>query len=83
MPKVLVIGEYAVLIFFNDHSPAHVHVRKGRYLAKISLELEIGIVKYDKGFTASDLRKMLSIVDEHRTFLLSKWREIFLDDLEG
>jgi len=80
MPKVLVVGEFAVIIFLNDHPPAHVHVRKGRMLAKVGLSPQITLLRYDKDLSKADLRKMLTIVLEHQQFLLEKWNEIHPND---
>lgn len=78
MPKVLVVGEFAFLIFTNDHSPAHVHGRKAGMLAKISLEPEVVLLRYDKDLTIADLRKMVNIVKDNRDFLLERWNAIHL-----
>ncbi|MDX1995709.1 MAG: DUF4160 domain-containing protein [bacterium] len=79
MPTVLKSGEFKVLIFVNDHPPAHVHVRKGAMLAKISLEADVKLIRYDKDLGMGDLRKMMTIVQEHRDFLLEKWNELYGD----
>jgi hypothetical protein len=76
MPKVLVVGEFAVVIFTNDHPPPHVHVRKAGMLVKIALEPEVVLLRYDKDLSASDLRKAVNIVKDNREFLLAKWNEL-------
>lgn len=80
MPKVLVVGEFSVLIFLNDHAPAHVHVRKAKRLAKIALQPEVILLRYDKDFAIADLRKMITIVKDNQDFLLLKWNEFHPDD---
>lgn len=83
MPKVLVVGEFAVLIFLNDHAPPHVHVRKARMLAKIALQPEVSLLRYDKDFSIADLRKMINIIKDNQDFLLIKWNELHPVDDEG
>lgn len=83
MPKVLVVGEFAVLIFTNDHSPPHVHVRKAGMLAKVALQPEVVLLRYDKDFSSADLRKIVTIVRDNRDFLLVKWDEFHPGDENG
>lgn len=58
------------MIFTNDHPPPRVHVRKGAILAKIGLEPEVVLLRYDKDFAIADIRKMIAIVKDNQDFLL-------------
>jgi hypothetical protein len=77
MVMVLRTGGLSVVIFVDDHEPAHVHVF-GDGQAKINL------IGRDKGpeliwavaFKRSDVRRALQIVADHQDLLMAKWREI-------
>lgn len=67
-----------VVIFTDDHEPAHVHVF-GDGQAKINLfgAKDDGVVLvWVDGMTKSEARRALRLVTEHRVLLLRRWREI-------
>ena len=66
-----------IVIFVDDHEPAHVHVF-GDGEAKINLaggggepELVFAI-----GMTRADIRRAMSVVKEQQVDLLKRWSEI-------
>lgn len=66
-----------VVIYRDDHLPAHVHVF-GDGEAKIEL---IGVDGTPRllsadGFKRSDLRRAMEIVTDNRNALIRRWREI-------
>ena len=66
-----------VVIFVDDHHPAHVHVF-GDGEAKINLlgpDDHPELVWAD-GMTRSEVRRAMQIVVEQQTLLLKRWREI-------
>lgn len=74
MPTVLRQEGYEVVIYFNDHEPAHVHTFKDAGEAKINLDpVEVIQVWNMKKQVA---RKAKRIVTEHQEHLLEKWKEI-------
>lgn len=65
-----------LIIFTDDHEPAHVHVI-GDGSAKINLTGPDGrpeLVSND-GFKAGDLRKAMRIVAAQRAMMLKRWNE--------
>lgn len=65
-----------VVIFVDDHEPAHVHVF-GDGEAKINLMGEgAPELLSAAGMTRADLRRAMRIVKEQRAFLLERWSEI-------
>jgi len=66
-----------VIIFVDDHEPAHVHVF-GDGEAKINLSGADGAPEllWATGMTRGDLRRAMQIVKEQQGFLLERWREI-------
>lgn len=66
-----------VVIYRDDHPPAHVHV-VGDGEAKIDLIGVDGTPKllFADGFKRSDVRRAMEIVTDSRDDLLRRWREI-------
>ena len=70
-------GGFRIVIYTDDHEPAHVHVH-GDGAAKIILVGADGaadLVSAD-GMKRGDVRKAMRIVTEQRDFLMECWREI-------
>lgn len=76
MVTVLRAGGLRVVIYVNDHLPAHVHVF-GDGEAKISLVGEDGpSLVWTDNMTRSEVRRSMRIIAEQRTFLLQRWKDI-------
>ena len=79
VPVVLRHGPYRFLFFSNEglpREPAHVHVRRGRALAKIALEPTVDLVA-SFGFASKDLRAILRLARLHRDALRRRWDAFF------
>jgi hypothetical protein len=66
-----------IVIFVNDHEPAHVHVF-GDGEAKINLAGSDGdpeLILAD-GMTRPEIRRAMGVVKEQQTYLLKRWSEI-------
>lgn len=66
-----------VVIFIDDHEPAHVHIF-GDGQVKINLAGEDGKPElvWADGVTRADVRRAMQIVIEHRDRFLERWRDI-------
>ncbi len=66
-----------VVIFVDDHAPAHVHVF-GDGEAKINLLGADGVPEMlsAAGMSRADLRRAMRIVKEQQAYLLERWSEI-------
>ncbi len=66
-----------IVIFTNDHDPAHVHVF-GDGEAKINLSGadDMPELIWAIEMTRGEVRRALSLVIEQRDHLLARWREI-------
>jgi hypothetical protein len=66
-----------IIIFTDDHEPAHVHVF-GDGQAKINLIGPDGFpaLVWAEGMKANDLRRAVQLVRDQREEFLAKWREI-------
>ena len=77
MVAVLRAPRLRVVIFVNDHLPAHVHVL-GDGEAKINLLEADGApaLVWADGMRRGDVRHAMRLVMEQQTFLLERWEEI-------
>jgi hypothetical protein len=66
-----------VIIFLNDHEPAHVHVF-GDGEAKINLVGSDGRPELIRalGMKRNEIRRAMTLVAENREQFLARWREI-------
>lgn len=74
MIVVLRAGNLRVVIYKNDHEPAHVHVF-GDGHCKIAL---LPAIRLDgqQGSSKVEARKAMTLVFENRDMLLRRWNEI-------
>ena len=77
MVTVLRAEGLRLVIFVNDHLPAHVHVF-GDGEAKINLLGADGtpVLIWADGMSRGDIRRAMRLVVELQTFLLARWEEI-------
>ena len=76
MPTVLRSGPYRFYFYSHEpNEPPHVHVDRDADSAKFWLE-PVGLTR-NLGFNPSELRRLQSIVTEHRMELLEAWHEFF------
>ncbi len=75
MPTVFRESGFRFMIYTEDHAPMHVHAwYQGRQVI-INFEGNVA-VRENYGLNHSELRRALSIVRQHQTFLQNYWREI-------
>jgi hypothetical protein len=73
-PTIVYEGGYRIVIFPNDHPPAHVHIIKDDLDAKVQLDPIEFIEEPD--FNPRQMKRILKLVREHQQELLDKWDEI-------
>jgi ribosomal 50S subunit-recycling heat shock protein len=79
MPTVLSEDGFRLIIYFNDHLPAHIHAIKGGGEVRIELgndENPPSILDISGDISNKEVAKALYIVKENQLELLAKWREI-------
>lgn len=75
-PAVLREGPYRFYFYSHEpNEPPHVHVDRDTQTAKFWLE-PVGLA-FNHGFGANELRRLESIVTEHRGELLEAWHGYF------
>jgi hypothetical protein len=77
MPTLLRLNGFRFFFYSNENNePIHVHVNKADANGKIWLEPSISI-EYLSGFTKSEEREILEIVDANVDNFKNKWNEYF------
>lgn len=78
MPTVLRFGAFRVMIFLNDHRPAHLHVVGRGHWAILDLNCPAGPAQLREnfGFSRRELRDIRHGLAGHEGMLCHKWREI-------
>lgn len=72
MPTVLRIEGLRVVIYPNDHPPAHVHVIGPGWVVVVNLHGPE--VREAIGCTEPEARRVLHLVADHQTALMGAWR---------
>lgn len=77
MVTVLRVEGLRLVIFVNDHLPAHVHVF-GDGEAKINLLGADGtpVLIWADGMSRGEVRRAVRLVVEQQSFLLARWEDI-------
>ena len=78
MPTVLIIGGWRVVIYPNDHRPAHVHVIGGGCEAVFNLSGDHGGPKLREnyGFDSKALKRIWAELQCNQAHLISQWEVI-------
>ncbi len=81
MPPVLRIGSLRVLIWPNDHRPAHVHVRGADGEAAFNLHCPAGppALRESYGFRLADLNRIEGALTAAIAALCAEWEAIHGD----
>jgi len=78
MPTVLRFGGLRVVIYPNDHRPAHVHVIGQGHEAVFELNCPAGpvILRENYGFSRRDLARIQEVLLQNLAALCSAWESI-------
>jgi hypothetical protein len=77
VPTLFRVGSYRVMVFFNDHRPAHVHVTGPGGRAKFALGAtpnDVALVESD-GIRAASLRQIAAAIIERHQECLENWKK--------
>lgn len=77
MPTVLRVQGFKILIYFDDHDPAHVHVLSGEGSVKIALgdrTVKPSILEYQG--KRNNATRALQIVNSNQQKLINYWEDI-------
>jgi len=76
MPTVFKFFGMQFYFWSNEHKPVHIHVRKGRCLAKFVIEPDIELIE-NKGFKPQELRLAENIIEENKEVIITNWKTYF------
>lgn len=77
MPNVLSQNGFDVMIYPNDHRPAHVHVYKsGLVVISLNNRRTAPSIREVRGMSRQDVRDALILVAENKKMLAKRWRSI-------
>ena len=78
MPTVLRQDGFDVMIYVDDHPPAHVHVFKagGQLIMNLGDKDTPPSIREVKGMAKAEARGAVMIVEDNQEMLLIRWREI-------
>jgi hypothetical protein len=79
MPEVFRSGPLRLFFYSNEgdpREPVHVHVRDGKSIAKVWLDLEVRVAD-SRGFDARALRRICDIVRDNRDRIMSARHDHF------
>jgi hypothetical protein len=73
MPRI-VVERFVIRVFTDDHAPAHVHVFRDGAELRVYLRGSRPADNIHGRMKASDRRRAIELVAEHRPQLLALWR---------
>jgi hypothetical protein len=77
MPQVLVQNGFRVMIYPDDHRPAHLHIYKsGLIVIRLNNRRTPPSIREVIGMSRKEARDALLLVTEHKKVLVKEWRKI-------
>ena len=76
MPNVFTKNGFRFFFYSNDHTPLHVHVRKGGGEAVFEIGSRVRL-RESAGMKTSEILRAEELAREHRTLIITKWHEHF------
>jgi len=65
-------------MYYNDHRPPHVHVKRAGNEARVQLDPVDVMDNY--GYSRSEIKLVLEIVGKHQAMLMETWRSYYGDE---
>ena len=75
MPTVHGQDGFRLMIYPNDHRPAHVHCIKAG--AAVLIEIETLTVRKNYGMPANEIHNAVRLVEANAAKLMTEWRKVF------
>ncbi len=76
MPEIFREQGFKVVIYFDDHEPAHVHIYKGDSEIRIQIKGQCEILSVKGSISSKEQKKAMKLVTTHQSELLQIWEEI-------
>lgn len=75
MPTIFILFGFRFMYYSNEHSPIHVHVKKGGASAKFSI-CPVELIE-NNGFKAAELKLAEAIIEENVELIAEHWNSYF------
>lgn len=75
MPTIFILFGFRFMYYSNEHSPIHVHVKKGGAMAKFAL-YPVKLVE-NNGLKPSEIKLAESIIEENVEVIAEHWNNYF------
>jgi len=75
MPTLLQERGYRVVMYYNDHTPAHVHVKKAGNEALVQLDPIVIMDNY--GYNRGELNTIIEIIADNQQMLIDAWNSYY------
>ena len=76
MPEIFREQGFKIVIYFNDHEPAHVHVYKGDSEIRIQIKGQCKILSVKGSISDKEQKKAMKLVTAHQSELFQIWEKI-------
>jgi hypothetical protein len=76
VPTVFIKDGFRFFFYSNDHTPIHIHVKRGVGEAVFVVEGEV-VLRESIGMKTSELSKAEELAIEHQQLIIQKWHEYF------
>lgn len=76
MPEIFRAQGFRVVIYFDDHKPAHVHIYKGDSEIRIQIKGQCKILSVRGSISSKEQKKAMKLVIDHQSELFQIWEEI-------
>jgi hypothetical protein len=76
MPEIFREQGFKVVIYFDDHDPAHVHIYKGDSEIRIQIKGLCEILSVKGSISSKEQKKAMKLVTAHQSELFQIWEEI-------
>lgn len=73
MPPIVVEDGFRIVIYFDDHGPAHVHVKRLGADLKIAISGEPALIRVYGVMSKRDIARAKALVRKHLNLLREAW----------
>ena len=76
MPTVFIKDGFRFFFYSNDHTPIHVHVKRGNGEAVFIVEGDV-VLRASVGMNTAELAKAEDLAITHKELIIRRWHEYF------
>jgi len=76
MPTIFTKDGFRFFFYSNDHTPIHIHVKRGDGEAVFEVEGEV-VLRESVGMNTKELAKAEELAIEQKQLIIRKWHEYF------